>query len=154
MGITLRFQSELAVSPEQLWQWIASEQGIRREMRPWLRMRFPAGITSLEQVDVEPGKRVFRSWLLVFGFLPVGVSQLTFTEWLPGSGFTEQSPMTGVRSWRHQRIIEPTEGGSKLVDEVTVAPLLLPGLTRAITSAFFGHRHRRLRQAFSVIERT
>ena len=151
MTITLQFQSDLTVSPAQLWQWIASEQGIRREMRPWLRMRFPAGLNSLEDAQVVPGKMLFRSWLLLFGVLPVGISRLTLIEWQPGTGFTEQSPMTGVRFWQHRRTIEPLSGGARLVDEIQVEPLLLPALTRRLTGAFFNHRHRQLRRAFAAL---
>ena len=148
MAEQLRYQSDVDATPEELWRWITSEEGIRAEMRPWLRMRFPAGVRSLADLEIEPDRVVFRSWLLLFGALPVGVSWLSFSEWRPGSGFTEQSVMTGVRHWQHRRHIEPLDQGARLVDELTFEPLLLPSLTRRIASAFFRHRHRQLARAF------
>lgn len=148
VSLQLRFESGLAVSPPELWQWITSSRGIASEMRPWLRMTFPSSVSSLTQLDIEPGQKLFDSWLLLLGLIPVGRSQLTFVEWQAGSGFTEQSPMTGVRGWRHRRVIEAVDGGTRIVDELSVEPLLLPSLTGRITKAFFRHRHRQLRKAF------
>lgn len=100
MNISLHFESRLQASPEQLWRWITSVDGILREIRPLLSMSVPPGIRSLEDLEVVPRRPLFRSHMRLFGLLPLGTSQLTLLELTPGRGFIEQSPMTGMRLWR------------------------------------------------------
>ncbi|MFO6379056.1 hypothetical protein ACLBYN_41485, partial [Pseudomonas aeruginosa] len=52
MNISLHFESRLQASPEQLWRWITSVDGILREIRPLLSMSVPPGIRSLEDLEV------------------------------------------------------------------------------------------------------
>lgn len=148
MPVTLRFESALAVSPATLWQHIISPAGIHDEMRPWLHMRFPPGLQRIDEREITLGSPLFSCWLLVLGVVPVGRSQLTFNRWQPGVGFTERSPMTGMRQWQHTRSIHVHEDGARLVDELVFEPLLLSSITRAIVRHFFRHRHRRLRRRF------
>ena len=110
MNISLHFESRLQASPEQLWRWITSVDGILREIRPLLSMSVPPGIRSLEDLEVVPRRPLFRSHMRLFGLLPLGTSQLTLLELTPGRGFIEQSPMTGMRLWRHERRILPAPG--------------------------------------------
>ncbi len=98
MNISLHFESRLQASPEQLWRWITSVDGILREIRPLLSMSVPPGIRSLEDLEVVPRRPLFRSHMRLFGLLPLGTSQLTLLELTPGRGFIEQSPMTGCAS--------------------------------------------------------
>ena len=87
MNISLHFESRLQASPEQLWRWITSVDGILREIRPLLSMSVPPGIRSLEDLEVVPRRPLFRSHMRLFGLLPLGTSQLTLLELTPGRGF-------------------------------------------------------------------
>jgi hypothetical protein len=143
--IELRFESTLPITPETAWRWITEVHGLRQEMRPWLWMSVPRGIHNLEDVAVEPGRPLFNSWLWLFGCLPLGVSRLTLLQLTPNQGFVEQSPMTGMRLWRHERSLEPVAGGVRLVDRLTVDPLLPAPLVRLFLRLLFASRHRTLR---------
>ncbi|WP_271103902.1 hypothetical protein [Pseudomonas tohonis] len=146
MPIELRFESHLAVSPGQAWSWITDVDRLREEMRPWLRMSVPAGVRNLEDLAVQPGDPLFTSHLWLFGVLPLGTSRLTLRELTPGVGFVEESPMTGMRLWRHERRLEHSASGTRVIDQLTVAPLFGTPLVRLFLRLFFVNRHRVLRR--------
>jgi len=50
------------------------------EMRPWMRMTVPRQIHNLADVALEPGRRWFRSYILLFGIVPIDYSDLTLLE--------------------------------------------------------------------------
>ncbi len=120
--------------------------GIRAEMRPLLRMGAPRGVHNVNHRTVVPGLPVFRSRLTLFGLIPCGHSDLTFLSWDEGRGFVEQSPMTGMKAWRHERTIAPTETGCSLTDTLTFEPVAARRLVGWIVQRFFAHRHAVLRK--------
>jgi ligand-binding SRPBCC domain-containing protein len=148
--ISLRCESRLQATPGEVWAWITSVQGIAAEMAPYLRMTTPRHVRSLTDIDIQPGVRLFRSHLLLFGILPVDHSDLTLLELREGRGFIEQSPMGSMKSWRHERLILP--GGAAepdavvLIDQITFEPRFCRRLTRSIVRRFFAHRHDVLRK--------
>ncbi|MGJ3256682.1 MAG: hypothetical protein ACFE0K_10195 [Alcanivorax sp.] len=148
MLIRLEFSSALPVSRAALWQDITAMEGINHEMRPWLTMGAPAGVRSLQDVTLTPGKPLFRSKIKLFGWLPVGYSELTLLSLTPGEGFVEASAMTGMRHWRHERRLEDSDTGCTLLDTLAFEPRILPTVTSVMIRAFFSHRHRRLRRRY------
>ncbi len=144
--IQLDFRSQLTAGPKEVWTWITSADGILREMRPLFRMTMPRGVKRLEDLEIVPGKRLFRSRLYLFGFLPFGYSDLTLLEWSDGVGFVEQSPMTGMKLWRHERTIHPTADGCTLTDKLTFEPRFAKSLVAWFTRRMFEHRHAVLRR--------
>ena len=146
--IRLTFASTLPVDRATLWQAITSPQGINHEMRPWLTMGVPAGIHGMQDVTLDPGAPVFRSTIKLFGLLPVGHSDLTLLSLTAQQGFVEVSPMTGMRSWRHERRLEDRGTDCTLHDTLVFEPQRLPKVTSVIIRAFFRHRHRRLRRRY------
>ncbi len=105
-----------------------SAEGINFEMAPFLRMTVPRGLEALDLAEVEPG-RLGRSWILLFGLLPVDYDDLGLERIEPGRGFLERSTMLSQRLWEHERTIEPRPGGGCTVtDRVAWEPRLpLPG---------------------------
>jgi ligand-binding SRPBCC domain-containing protein len=145
----LRFSSTLPAPRETVWQWITSWAGIRRETMPIFALTAPRGMRSIAEVQVVPGQRLFRSYLLYGGLLPLDYIDLTVIELTPGHGFTERSPMASLKLWQHQRQILDAPGGAvRVVDTLTFLPRFLPGLTRWFVSRLFQHRHAVLRRAF------
>ena len=145
-NITLCYESRLRAPQARIWTWITSVDGISRELRPWLRMTAPRRVRSLEDVQVRPGERLFRSYVFLFGVLPIDYSDMTLLELEPGRGFVEQSPMASMALWRHERHILPGEEGAwRLVDRLTFRPRLAAPLTRWFIQRVFTHRHRVLR---------
>ncbi|WP_157973039.1 hypothetical protein [Blastomonas sp. UPD001] len=121
-------------------------------MMPLLAMTAPAGFERLADSDIQLGKAVFRSRMLIGGVLPVGTSMLTFSSFEPGFGFVEQSPMTGMRRWQHERRIDDVRGGCRVSDTLNFEPGLVPGLTARLVELLFHHRHRRLRRMFGEMQ--
>lgn len=144
--LTLHFTSQLDASPETVWEWISHADTLREEFQPWLHLSAPDGIESLANLDIVPDQPIFTSWMWLFGVLPIGRSKVTLKELTPGVGFVEESPMTGVRYWRHERRIHANNGGTLLDDEVTVVPYPFASLrTRLLVSLLFKHRHKVLK---------
>ncbi|MEQ9725244.1 hypothetical protein ABRP29_06340 [Pseudomonas sp. WHRI 8822A] len=144
--IELRFESRLNAPPSTVWGWVTEVHHLRAEMRPWLWMSVPHGTHNLADTQLRTGQALFTSWLWLFGVLPIGTSRLTLLELTPGVGFVEQSPMTGMRLWRHERHLQAWGEGTHLVDRLTVRPLLATALVKGFLLLFFATRHRNLRR--------
>lgn len=142
-----RFQiaSTVSASPSEAWRWITSIQGISAEMAPYLRMSAPRGITALPDLKIELGKPLFRSTIYLFGILPVDYSKLTLLALHEGVGFIEQSPMGSMRTWRHERTIQPLASGCRITDSLSFEPRVAPKLSAWMVRLLFTHRHKVLR---------
>jgi hypothetical protein len=123
---------------------------VNRELAPLARMTSPRAFRSLDLEQVQLGRRVFRSWILAAGILPVDYDDLTLVELEPGRRFLERSRMLTQRLWEHERIVEPADGGCVLSDRVSFSPRVtcLGPLFRVIFSLAFRVRHRNLRRIF------
>ena len=143
--------SLVAAPPEGVWDRITTPAGINHELRPWMRMSVPPGFDGLEPESVELGVPIGRSWVFLLGVIPFEYDDVTLVELEPGRRFLERSPMLSQRTWQHERIVEPAEGGSRVTDRIRMEPRLgLPA--RPLVPAFravFRHRHRRLRAWFA-----
>lgn len=147
----IRVGSRLEAPSAAIWERVISPAGINDEMRPLLRMTVPRALGDFRIEDVEPGRPLGRSWILLFGLIPFDWDDLVLARVDPGRGFLERSTMLSQRLWEHERRLEPLEGGGcELTDRVAwEARLPLPGAAlRPLIGAFFRHRHRRLRRRF------
>ncbi|MFC4929973.1 hypothetical protein [Massilia sp. GCM10023247] len=144
----MTFESHLAASPGELWDWATSPHGISGEMWPLAKMTFPAGHATLADAGMVLGRPLCRSWLLLFGLIPVDRLDLTLLEVDTGRRFLEQSPMLSMRCWRHERIIEPCDTGARVTDKLEFAPRLAGPVLAMFVKLLFRHRHRVLRQRF------
>jgi hypothetical protein len=150
----IRVSSRLHAAPEAVWSRAMSTEGINDELGPLFRMTVPRGLDDLDLAKVEPG-RLGRSWILLFGLLPVDYDDLGLERIEQGRGFLERSTMLSQRLWEHERTIEPAPGGGcTIADRVAWEPRPpLPGrLLRPLFAAVFRHRHRRLRRHFGAAE--
>lgn len=152
--MTRRFEisTRLAAEPAQVWGHCTSVSGVTRELRPWFRMTFPRGIESLTPPNVELGARSFRSWMLLFGVLPLDFDDVTFVELEPGRRFLERSTMGSQRLWLHERIVEPSSGATQITDRLQWEGRF-PGaelVFAAVVPRLFAWRHRKLRQIFGA----
>jgi len=144
--------SSLRATPAEVWDRVITPEGIRDEMRPYMRMTLPPGVEQLDPESVELGKRIGRSWILLFGLLPFDYDDITLVRLEPGHGFLERSRMLSQRVWEHERTLEPTPTGCTITDRVSWQPRLgLPGRPlRPLIAWFFRHRHKRLRRHFGA----
>lgn len=147
-AISLRFESTLNAPIETVWDWITSVRGIRAEMWPFFLMTVPKGVSSLNDVQVKPGVRMFRSYVFLFGVLPIDYSDMTLLELNHGHGFIEQSPMGSMKLWRHERQIAPCSSDSGtviLIDQLTFQPRVAKRFVGWFINRVFVHRHKVLR---------
>ena len=145
-----RIASGLRAEPAAVWERAMSAARINAELAPLLRMTTPRGLESLDLRGLEPGP-LGRSWLLLFGLLPIDYDDIGLERIEPGRGFLERSTMLSMRLWEHERTIEAgAGGGATIVDRLAwELRLPLPGrLLRPIVAALFRHRHKQLRRHF------
>jgi hypothetical protein len=147
---SFEISTDLPATPEAVWQRVTTPQGINDELLPLIRMTMPRALRSATIDDLPLRQRVGRSWLLLFGLIPVDFDDLTIAELEPGRRFLERSTMLTQAEWVHARTVEPHGSGARVTDE-----LQWQGRTRLFGAIFglvipvvFGHRHRRLRRHF------
>src|SRR5690554_7526979 len=58
-------------------------------MSPFLHMSVPKGVKDISSVTLEPGVPMFRSWITLFGVLPIDYSDLTLPMLNSGVWFVE-----------------------------------------------------------------
>lgn len=145
----LSISSILAADPARLWRHAVSPSGIDRELRPLLRMTFPAGGDDVTR-GWAPGRCLGRSWMLLGGVLPVEYDDLVFVEVEPGRRFLERSSLLSQRVWEHERVLEPVAGGCWIRDRIRFEPRLggLAPLHALVFRWVFRMRHRNLRRLF------
>jgi hypothetical protein len=153
--------SVVALPAPEMWARATSPAGINDELRPILRMTMPAALRGKTIDDVEVGVPLGRSWILLFGLIPVDYDDLFLAELGPGHRFLERSSMLSMRVWQHERSVEPVNTGScrvtdRLSFELRRPMAWIPGsarLARSIVAALFRHRHRRLGRAVAANRR-
>jgi hypothetical protein len=146
------FVSHLPAAADLVWRHATRFTGINGELYPWLRMTAPPGVTALDPAGIEPGRPLFRSWLLLAGVLPVEYDDLVLAEIEPGRRFLERSSMLTSRVWQHERTVETVDGGCRLTDRVSFAPRWAPlrPLMEPVVGLLFRHRHRRLSRRYGA----
>lgn len=146
--VRVKFESKVPRTPGELWDWSTSVRGVDAEMGPVLKLDFPKGMTHIPRDGSGLNRPLGNCKFLLFGFLPVDLSRLTFVEVEPGHRFVEQSPLLSMKSWRHERVIEPDADGTKVVDNLEFTPRFATGLVKWFISKFFQHRHAVLEREF------
>ena len=142
--------SRLEAAPEIVWARVSTVAGVNAELRPIARMTAPRGVDSLADVDVALGQRLFRSWVLLFGLLPIDYDDLTLVRLEPGRGFHERSSMLSQRVWEHERTLVAEGCGCRVTDRLRFEPRtpIPAGAVERVVRLLFQHRHRRLRRTF------
>jgi ligand-binding SRPBCC domain-containing protein len=143
--------STLPAAAEAVWARAVTPQGINDELRPLMRMTMPRSMRGRTIEQVPLGERLGRSWILLFGLLPVDYDDLGLAERGPGFRFLERSTMLSMSAWEHERTVTPAPNGCQITDRLAFQlrpPLaLVPGSARLageIVARLFAHRHRRL----------
>jgi ligand-binding SRPBCC domain-containing protein len=147
--------SRIAASPEVVWRRAVSPEGINHELRPWLRMTMPLALRGRTIDDVPLCEPLGRSWILLFGVIPVDYDDLLLAERGPGLRFLERSTLFSMKRWEHEREVEAVGEGCDVTDRLTFEPrgplAAFPGgrsFARAIVAWLFRHRHKRLASSF------
>lgn len=146
-----RFASRLLAPLEVVWSRVTTPDGINDELGPWLRMTMPRSFEDFGVRAPPLNTRLFRSWILAGGLVPIDYDDLTLVAYEARRGFHERSSMATARVWEHRRALDDAgDGECVLRDHLSFEPrfaLAAPAL-RAIVPRVFAHRHRRLRARF------
>jgi ligand-binding SRPBCC domain-containing protein len=147
----LTIASRLPAPREEVWRRVITPEGVNAELMPIVSMTLPRGVTRLDLETLPVGTPLGRCWILLFGLIPIDWDDLMLVRLEAPNGFLERSSMLSMRTWEHERTLEPTaEGGCLLRDRVRFEPRL-PLPARALLPLYrtvFRHRHRRLRSRF------
>jgi ligand-binding SRPBCC domain-containing protein len=147
-------ETRLARPAAEVWARATTPAGVNAELGPWMRMTVPRPWRDASLADIRPGTTIGRSWVLLLGVLPIDYDDLGIAEVREGY-FKERSAMASALTWQHERWVNDDRRGSGpgcvVRDRVEYVPrrwvAALPGATRAhraIITATFRHRHRRL----------
>jgi hypothetical protein len=145
----LEIQSDLAVGPDEFLSQCCL-QTVNWELAPIVKMTAPSRWQNSRIADWEVGGPLFKSWILLFGVLPVDRHSFRLRKPTFDRGFDECSSSWMNRAWNHRREIRANDLGCTVVDRVEVAsrvPLFAP-LLMPIYRLIFRHRHSRLRRKF------
>jgi hypothetical protein len=150
VGHAFDIASDLAAPPDSVWKHATGVAGVNFELRPLMRMTVPAGFADMTLDEFPLGQRVARSWVLLFGLVPVDYDDLTIVERGPRRRFLENSRLLTQSNWSHERIIEPAPNGCRLTDHLrwNGRNQALGAMYQVAIPILFRHRHRRLRRLF------
>ncbi|MFX1452343.1 MAG: hypothetical protein ACFFCM_16005, partial [Promethearchaeota archaeon] len=70
----------------------------------------------------------------------------TLVKYTEGRGFIEESPMTSMELWRHQRYILTVGTGTMITDQLTFKPRHASHFIGWFIRRVFRHRHKVLKQ--------
>ena len=118
---TFEITSQLDASPADVWRHTTHMRTLNLEFRPVLKMTYPRQYEDLGRSATQLGQVLFRSWILLFGCLPIDYYDVTFVAFEEGRRFVERSPTFTSRLWQHERIIQAGPAGTWLTDRLTVA---------------------------------
>jgi hypothetical protein len=147
---TFAISSVLAASPAAVWERVSSMRGVNEELGPWLHMSYPDDANGRRLSPEDTGRPLFTSTLSFLRVVPYDRHRIQLTRVVPEQGFLEESTSWTMRAWRHERTLEPHEGGTRLSDRLTFEPRL-PGIgpvAERLVGAVFRHRHDMLRRRF------
>jgi ligand-binding SRPBCC domain-containing protein len=148
---TFEITSHLGAAAERVWAHATDFDGINDELMPLMRMTRPRGWERIDVERVTLGQRLFRSWLLAFGVLPIDYDDITIVEGEEGRRFKERSTMLSASVWEHERTITPTNAATcQVTDRLRFTPRAAPfgPVLRRLVPVLFRHRHHRLRRRF------
>ena len=146
---SFEISSDLLASAPEVWAHAVTPAGVNDEMFPLARMTFPHSMGSIV-AGFSPGRRIFRSWILLACVLPLEYDDVAFAEVEEGRRFLERSVLLSQKVWEHERTVEPRLDGCRVTDRIAFEPRVrvLGGVYERVFRLFFAHRHRRLRARF------
>ena len=142
----LEVSSVVAADAERVWRDATSLAAINAELMPLLKMTSPRRWSGRTLDEVPLGQRLFRSWLLLLGVIPVDYDDICIIEIGPGYRFLKRSEMMSASTWEHERIVvEELPGTCRITDRVRFTARWLPlgPLLRGFVPRVFAHRHSR-----------
>jgi ligand-binding SRPBCC domain-containing protein len=141
--------SDVSVAVEDVLATITLS-GVNAELWPLVQMTAPSQWANTPLAQWPEKQELFKSWILLFGVLPIDRHAFCLQSVMPGRGFVETSSSTVNAQWNHTRTVTPIAGGCRVTDTVAYQSRvsLLGYLLRPTYQLVFWWRHRRIRAKF------
>jgi ligand-binding SRPBCC domain-containing protein len=150
MDFTFSIESEINASKELVWQHVTQMKNVNAELMPYVRMTYPDERSEIAGREIPLNTVLFKSVLLLFGFIPIDLHFLRLEKLDTGNAFYENSYSLQHHYWKHTRTLKEVNGKTLVRDEVHFAPrisitgyLLLP-----VCKTIFRNRHKQLQKHF------
>ena len=148
-------ESKLRVDVDSLANELFSMEAVNQELSPLVRMSVPSEWRNVPIRQWPCGEFLFKSWITLFGFLPVDLHFVRLSG-VRETSFQETSSSLVNRHWNHERTIScrgngsVRDNGSLIRDKVQYASRFSPlgYLLLPIYKWVFQHRHRRLKSKY------
>jgi hypothetical protein len=88
---TFTIESEINSTKEVLWQHITQMKNVNVELSPFMKMTYPKTMSEIGDREVPTNVVLFKSWILLFGFIPIDLHSLRLDRLDYGSAFYENS---------------------------------------------------------------
>jgi len=146
MPHTFHVSSALPVPADRFWR-SQSLATVNAELHPMYRMSAPRVWRTRPIHEWGRHERLFRSWILLRGLVPVDRHHFGTIEFPAGTTFVETSSSWLNRRWRHERTVSPTESGCEVSDRVSFESRLpfCGAWQKALYVLAFRQRHANLR---------
>lgn len=117
---------------------------------PYARMTYPKSRAAIGGKDVPLNETVFKSIVLLFGFIPIDIHHLRFEKIDYGTAFYENSTTATHRYWKHTRTLAEHNGNTIVKDEIHFSPRVafMGKLLLWFIKKTFANRHKNLKAAF------
>ena len=147
----VKVSSVVNADAARVWRDALRFDKINDELMPLLKMTSPRDWSERTLDQVQPGQRLFRSWLLLFGLIPIDYDDICIAQIGPGYRFLERSQMMSASTWEHERIvIDELPGTCRITDRVrfTARSAPLGTVLRWFVPRVFAHRHDQLKARY------
>ena len=143
---TISFSSDLPVKADEILATLTMH-GVNTELRPLIRMTAPQAYSERSILDWSEQQKLFDSWILLFGCLPIDRHSFYFDVIDENEGFSEHSTSWTNKYWKHDRRVASQESGCRVVDTVRYKSRipLMDLLLKPAYRLVFWLRHRNLR---------
>ncbi len=145
---TFKVQSSILLNCSDVWNIITTMEQVNNELYPFARMTYPINKNHFCKLIETPNKKIFTSWILLFGFLPIDIHFFKLEKLEEGKAFYENSSSIMHKYWKHTRLLIAENKNTILIDEVHFSPRvpLLGAILFPIYKKIFSNRHRQLMQ--------
>jgi ligand-binding SRPBCC domain-containing protein len=144
-------ESAVKANRNVLWHHITQMKNVNAELMPYARMTYPNDCSEIGTEEVPLNQVLFKSIVLLFGFIPSDVHCLRFDKVEPGIAFYENSFTLLHRYWKHTRIVSERNEQTFVRDEVEFLPRFYPAgyLLLPFIKTVFRNRHNKLKAQFA-----
>lgn len=144
-------QSEVKASSETLWNHITQMKNVNAELMPFAKMTYPPNRSEIGNNDVPLQQVLFKSIILLFGFIPIDIHYLRLDKIETGKAFYENSYSLQHHYWKHTRCLMQQGDKTMVRDELHFAPRIsfLGYLLLPVYKVIFRNRHKQLQQYFA-----